>query len=307
MSIALLAGMLMRRRCAVAQPSDAITLAATGDLMLARSIGRALQRNPNDSPFAGVIEALRAADVTVGNLECAIAAGGTRARKSYTFLAPPVAAASLAAAGFDLVTLANNHSLDYGAGALASTMQLLDGAGVRHMGAGMNRAQAHQPALIDVKGLRLAFLGCVNTGAEGGYRRSAWEATGDRAGMAWGVPEDIAADVAGAKSQADVVIVMMHAGSEGSRKVNAVQRGIAQAAIDAGAALVLGAHPHVLQTVERHGNGVIAWSLGNFVFDGFRGAANRTGILWVTLAREGVREAALLPALIRAGRPALVK
>jgi poly-gamma-glutamate synthesis protein (capsule biosynthesis protein) len=306
-SVALFASLMLRRRHALAQPSDTITLAAAGDLMLARTLGRALQRDPNDSPFAGVRDALRGADITVGNLECAIGTNGTRARKSFTFLAPPAAAASVADAGFDLVSLANNHSLDYGAEALASTMQLLAGVGVRHVGAGMNRSQAHQPAIIDVKGVRLAFLGCVNTGAEGRYRRSTWEATDDRAGVAWGVPADVKADVLAAKAQADLVIVMMHAGTEGSRTVNAVQRGLALAAIDAGAALVIGAHPHVLQPIERIGNGVVAWSLGNFVFDGFRGAANQTGILQVTLGREGVREVVLLPAVIQKGRPAIEK
>lgn len=303
--LALLASFALRRRQVNAQQKDTITLVAVGDIMLARSIGRALQRDPNDTPFAGVIDVLRAADVTVGNLECALGTSGTRARKSFTFLAPPAGAASVADAGFDLVTLANNHSLDYGAEALASTLQLLDGVGVRHVGAGMKRAAAHQPAVIDVKGVRLAFLGCVNTGAEGRYRRSTWEATDTRAGVAWGVPEDVKADVAAAKAQADLVIVMMHAGAEGSRRPNATQRGLAQAAIDAGAALVLGAHPHVLQPVERYGNGVIAWSLGNFVFDGFRGAANQTGILQVMLAREGVRDVALVPAVIQRGRPVI--
>jgi poly-gamma-glutamate synthesis protein (capsule biosynthesis protein) len=228
---------------------------------------------------------------------------GTRARKSFTFLAPPEGAASLADAGFDLVTLANNHSLDYGPVALASTMNLLDHAGVRHVGAGMNRMQAHQAVVLDVKGMRLAFLGVVNTGAEGRYRRATWEATDERAGVAWGVPADVQADVAAAKAQADLVIVMMHAGAEGSRRPNAVQRGIAQAAVDAGASLVIGAHPHVLQPIERYGNGVIGWSLGNFVFDGFRGAANQTGILQVVLSREGVREVSLAPAVIQKGRP----
>lgn len=305
--LALLASFALRRRQAIAQHTNSITLAAVGDIMLARSIGRALQRDPNDSPFAGVLDALRVADVTIGNLECALGTAGTRARKSFTFLAPPEAAASVADAGFDLVTLANNHSLDYGAEALASTLQLLDGVGVRHAGAGMNRAQAHQPAVLDVKGIRLAFVGCVNTGAEGSYRRETWEATDNRAGVAWGVPEDVQADVSAAKSQANLVIVMMHAGVEGRRQVNAIQHGIAQAAIDAGAALVIGSHPHVLQPIERYGNGVIAWSLGNFVFDGFRGAANRTGILQVTLSREGVREVVLVPAVIQKGRPVIEK
>lgn len=271
--------------------------------MLARSIGAALQRDPTDSPFAGVIEQLRAADVTVGNLECALGTAGQRARKSYTFLAPPEGATSVADAGFDVVSLANNHSLDFGPQALESTLQLLDAAGVRHVGAGRNCAEVHQPALLDTKGLRLAFLACVNTPAEGSYRRATWEATVDRAGVAWGVVEDVQAGVTAARAQADAVIVLLHSGSEGRNTPNATQRALARAAIDGGAALVIGSHPHVLQGVERYGNGVIAYSLGNFVFDGFRGAANESAILQVKLGREGVRDVAWAPIVIQRGRP----
>ena len=100
---------------------------------------------------------------------------------------------------------------------------------------------------------------------------------------------------------ADVVIVLLHSGTEGSRTPNRIQGAAAHAAIDAGAALVIGSHPHVLQGVEHYGKGVIAYSLGNFVFDGFRN--NDSAILRVTLGREGVRELAWTPVVIRKGQP----
>ncbi len=286
------------------QPPLEITLLAVGDLMLARSIGRALAQDPPDSPFAAVAPLLRGADVTVGNLECALGTGGRRARKSYTFRGPPVAAASLADAGFDLVSLANNHSLDYGAPALDETLRALDAAGVRFAGAGPNEIEAYRPAILDVHGLRLAFLAYVDTPAEGSYSAGAWRARGDRAGVAWADPDRIAAGVTAARQAADLVVVLLHSGREGSSTPDRAQRRAARAAIDAGAALVIGAHPHVLQGLERYNGGVIAYSLGNFVFDGF-GNRQESAILRVTLGRDGVRAVAWAPVVLRAGRPVL--
>lgn len=300
---------LVSLMCSAITPSRAatagdpeITLAAVGDLMLARSIGRALVRDPATSPFDGVSTLLQGADVTVGNLECALGTGGTRARKRYTFLAPPSAASSLAGAGFDVLSLANNHSLDYGAVGLNETTRLLDEAGIRYAGAGLDEVAAHRPALMEVKGLRVAFLAYVNTPPEGSYRAATWRARPRRYGVAWAEPGRIAKEVAAARQQADLVIVLLHSGRENVQAPDRVQRIAAHAAIDAGAALVIGSHPHVLQGVERYGGGVIAYSLGNFVFDGLYGRS-QTAILQVTLSRTGVRAIGWTPVVLRNGRP----
>ncbi|MDP9373342.1 MAG: CapA family protein, partial [Chloroflexota bacterium] len=272
-----------------------ITLAAVGDIMLARSIGAALRSDPTDTPFAGVAKQLREADVTVGNLECALGAIGRPAPKSYTFLGPAAGAPALADAGFDVLSLANNHSLDYGVGALRETLALLDGASVAHAGAGLDEGQAHRPARVTVKGLTLAFLAYVNVPVESsGYDIANWEAVGDEPGVAWARPARIAADVAAARGDADLVIVLLHSGEEEHETPNSVQRAAAYAAIDAGAALVLGHHPHVLQGVERYRGGLIAYSLGNFVFDGFEtpgiiDPGIQSAILTLTLTRDGVQ------------------
>jgi poly-gamma-glutamate capsule biosynthesis protein CapA/YwtB (metallophosphatase superfamily) len=300
-ALCLLMGVIVAPAPTTAQADESISLAAVGDMMLARSIGAALVRNPLDSPFAAVADILRDADIAVGNLECAIATTGIPARKAFTFRAPPQAVSALAGAGFDVLSLANNHSLDYGAAALVQTTGSLDLADIHHVGAGLNEEIAYHPQLLTVKGVRLAFLAYVDAPPEGRFNKTLWAARGIKPGVAWADPERIRADVSAAKLDADVVIVLLHSGTEGSRTPNRIQRAAAHAAIDAGAALVIGSHPHVLQGVEYYGKGVIAYSLGNFVFDGFRN--NDSAILLVTLRREGVRELKWTPVVIRKGRP----
>lgn len=286
---------------AAAQTDGEVTLAAVGDIMLARSIGAALESADAASPFAEVTDILRGSDVTVGNLECAIADKGTPARKAFTFRAPAIAAEALAEAGFDVLSLANNHSLDYGVAALGQTMRAVHAAGLWHVGAGLNDTGARRAVRLAAKGVRLAFLAYVDTPAEGSYSRAAWAAQTNRPGIAWADPAHIREDVAAARLDADVVIVLLHSGTEGSRAPSRSQRAAAYAAIEAGAALVIGSHPHVLQGVERRGDGVIAYSLGNFVFDGF--GNTESAILRITLGREGVRELAWTPVIVRNGRP----
>jgi poly-gamma-glutamate capsule biosynthesis protein CapA/YwtB (metallophosphatase superfamily) len=285
-----------------------ITLAAVGDIMLGRSIGDVLRSDSGSTPFAGIVEQLRAPDITVGNLECALGTDGQPAAKGFTFLGPPSGAAVLADAGFDIVALANNHSLDFGPRALDETMRLLDAAGIGHTGVGRDAAAAHRPALITANGLRLAFLAYVNVPIErGGFDTADWEATGDQPGLAWARPEDIAADVAAARPLADLVIVLLHSGLEGQQTPDEAQRAAAYAAINAGAALVIGAHPHVLQGAERYHGGLIAYSLGNIVFDGLWGDEIESAILRVTLTREGVRDVAWTPVILHGGYPHLAE
>jgi poly-gamma-glutamate synthesis protein (capsule biosynthesis protein) len=270
--------------------------------MLARTIGIRYARDPSRSPFAAVASILRDADVTVGNLECVLGTGGAPAKKAFAFRAPPAAIATLTDAGIDFVTLANNHVLDFGPELLASTTSLLDDAKIAHAGAGMNEADAHRAAVIDVKGIRVAFLGFVHVPTEGagGFDTKSWDAKGDAPGVAWADTTRIASDVAAAKASADVVVVMLHSGYELSMNANVIQRGLAHAAVDAGAALVIGAHPHVLQGTESYKKGFIAYSLGNFVFDG---RDEYSAILRATIDRDGVTGVDWVPVVLRGGFP----
>jgi poly-gamma-glutamate synthesis protein (capsule biosynthesis protein) len=241
----------------------------------------------------------------MGNLECPISERGEPERKGYTFRAPASAVAALQNGGFDVLTLANNHALDYGLLAFQDTLDLLAQAGIKTIGAGLNETSAYAPVMLTVKGVRLAFLAYARYPTEGasGYQGQSAVASGDRPGIAWAELERIKRDVVSAKAQADLVIVALHAGQEYAESPDDLQRQAARAAIDAGACLVWGHHPHVLQGIEFYRDGVILYSLGDFVFDQM--PDNDTVIARVRLDRRGARQVELLPVtIVENGRPA---
>jgi poly-gamma-glutamate synthesis protein (capsule biosynthesis protein) len=282
-----------------------VRLAAVGDIMLARSVGERLERDGPVSILAGVAATLRAADIAVANLECAISERGQAANKGYTFRAAPPAATALAAGGIDVVSLANNHSLDFGPVALLDSIAHLQRNGVKSVGAGASAAVVRQPAIVAANGLRVAFLAYVDVPSDGSFSRAAWEAGEATPGVAWLDPGNLAADIREAHRAADIVVVLLHFGREFADHPTADQRAQARAAIDAGASLVLGSHSHVLQEVEAYGGGLIAYSLGNFVFDGFDPPSNDSAILEVDLTRDGPVAYRLVPVSVVDGLPQL--
>ncbi|HIP72803.1 MAG TPA: hypothetical protein EYH05_15595, partial [Anaerolineae bacterium] len=148
-------------------PEPDVKVTAVGDIMLARLLGELIEQGKLEFPFAPVAPHLQNADLTIGNMESALGTLGQPEDKVYTFRAPPEAAQSLALAGFDVVSLANNHALDYGPEALLQGIDLLNAANVAPVGAGADYAAAHQPYLTEINGLKLAVLGYVNVGMEG--------------------------------------------------------------------------------------------------------------------------------------------
>ena len=287
-----------------------VNLMAVGDLMLARTIAtETMAFNGPSAVFAAVAPVLNEADLTVGNLECVIAEGGEPVEpKAYTFRAPLEAMDALTLAGFDVLSVGNNHALDYGYGALQETFALFAERGLAAVGVADTEAAVHTPVIIERNGVRLAFLSYVDVAIEtrSGFDTRSWEAVGDTPGLAWAEPERITADVTAAKAQADVVIVFLHSGLEGRLDVFRMQKLPARAAIDAGAALVIGSHPHLLQPVEEYNGGLIVYSLGNFVFDDFDGDFNYSAILTVTLTRAGVEAYDFVPVMLDdAGLPRL--
>ncbi len=176
---------------AAAQPQPAaeprLTLMAVGDIMLGRSVGRALVAQGASVPFAKVAETFRSADLVVGNLECVISSLGTPAPKSYHLRAPYEAVESLAGAGFAVVNLANNHAMDFGYDAMADMRKRLADRGIASAGAGADEAEAHSAVVVLRGGLRVAFLGYVDVPVEGltKFATSSWVALGDKPGLAW--------------------------------------------------------------------------------------------------------------------------
>jgi hypothetical protein len=268
---------------ALATGEAVVEVIAVGDVMLGRGVAGFAD------PLAGVAPWLRSADLTLGNLECVIGDGGVPRPGPYRLRARPPAAAALRHAGFDILGLANNHALDFGPEGLAETIARLQAAGLAPMGAGPNPAAAAQPVIREAGGLRLAFL-AFNTVPDpddrpgaGGWTRAMWDET------------QAARTIAAARAEADGVIVSIHWGYEYELRPDPAQRDAAQVILDAGADLVIGHHPHVMQGTEVHTAGFIAYSLGNLVFDQQRAETRHGLALRIFFDRQGLRAVQALP------------
>lgn len=238
------------------------TLLFTGDIMLSRAVGERMAREHDWAlPFHQIAGALRDADLRYCNLECPVSDRGRDLHHLYSFRADPRVLEGLKLAGFNVASQANNHAYDWGPEALLDSLERLHDAGVLTVGAGHNALAAHYPLLLKVHSLRVAFLAYVNI-----EPRDA-TASVDRAGVAWLDPAQVLADIRFARPLADLVIVCPHWGVEYALKPTSDQVQLAHQMIDAGADLIVGSHPHVVQPVEEYHDRWIAYSLGNFIFD----------------------------------------
>jgi poly-gamma-glutamate synthesis protein (capsule biosynthesis protein) len=251
--------------------------------------------------FAQVKPLFAGADLVLVNLECPFTERGAPIPKNFNFRARPSTVQVLVEAGVKLVSLANNHLMDYGPDGVVDTIGTLDAAGIAHFGAGRTLAEARKPAILEVGGLKVAFLGYLSLGAKHPEPDVVW-ATGTQAGVAghpsdWAVVEAmVREDVAAARKQADLVAVFFHWGREGSKGPDPYQLQLARAAVESGAAVVLGAHPHVLHGMELQGRVPVFYSLGNFIFGGNWNPRDKDSVLVrMRLDRSGYLGAELLP------------
>ena len=279
-------------------PDREVTIAAVGDVMLDRDIEVLMGEHGAIYPFERVLDLLQDADITIANLEIALTERGEPVEKLFNFRTPPRFASGLPEAGIDVLALGNNHVADYGPLGVEDTLAALDDVGLLYSGAGMDEAAARAPAIVEAQGLRIAFLSYtdqfINTFAAPG-----------QPGVAFAEAASIAEDVAAARAVADVVIVSLHSGLEYVDEPTAAQVELSHAAIDAGALLVIGHHPHTLQGLEEYNGGLIAYSLGNFVFDLDAGdleslgpRAFETVVLYVTLTEDKIVDVRMEPVFI---------
>ena len=280
-------------------PKDTLRLYAVGDINLGKYETRdRLTRGDTLYPFAAVADSLRAAHIMFGNLESAIAVQRHRSESSaYVFTAPVVAAQTLARAGFDILSTANNHGWDGGRAGMEETMRQLTRAGVLFVGSAFGRPMAEQPVVLRSHGWRVAFFAVTR----------AWNASpNDFYGheganfVAWGDPQWIypALKRMKAEGRADLVVVSVHAGMELADEPQPSLRLFYEGLIDAGADIVLGHHPHVLQPVVWHHGKPIAQSLGNFIFASGK-TTNLSAILRFDIAPSGSIRVSAIP--VRAG------
>ena len=266
---------------AFAQP-ETIRLIFAGDIMLDDGPGKTIAAGGD--PLAPFADILKDADFRIGNLECSIATSGKSFdNKIYSFRADPSVTRVLQNR-FDALSLANNHSGDFGQEAFVETMQHLDNASLRHFGGGRNLSEAHKPLWIEQKGMRIAVL------AYNEYKPRSFEAGADWPGIAWSEDAQVIADIRAAKAAgADHVIPFMHWGWEREATPSERQRSLARRMIDEGVTAVVGGHPHVTQGAEIYKGKPIIYSLGNFVFDGFAEGPTRRGwLLRLNLDASGV-------------------
>lgn len=273
------------------EPAQPIRITLVGDIMLGGSAAEFMRRHGYDYAFDEVRAELARGDVVFGNLEGPLTDGGEpHPDKRYLFRTPPARVApALARAGFDVVSLANNHTLDYGPAGLFDTLDSLHDAGIHAVGAGMDAARARRPAVIEVNGHRVGFLAYSNTFPE------AFWAEAHRPGTAFGHAAHVRADVAALRERVDTVVVSFHWGREGTVELRDYQPLLAHAAIDAGADIVAGHHPHVLQGIERYGDGIVFYSLGNFTFGSYSEIARTSAIAHVSVNADGAQEIELVP------------
>ena len=260
-----------------------ITLMFVGDIMLDRGVeSRVNEYGKGDYrwPFLKVADYLKEADILFGNLESLISDKGENVGSIYSFRANPEAIEGLIYAGFDIISVANNHIFDYGREAMEDSFQRLKEAGIDYVGGGFNEREAHSPIVKEIAGTKIAFLAYTNLGTP--Y----WSAKGEQSGIAW-LNEKITEDIKMAKEKANIVIVSMHFGEEYQSEPTSNQKYFAHLAIDSDADLVVGHHSHLVQPIEKYNQGYIAYSLGNFIFDQYFSEETMKGLLLEVLVKNG--------------------
>jgi len=243
---------------AVAEPvPQKLHLIAVGDIMLNRSVGNKIAANGGASIIEEVADHLRQGDIVFGNLECPLSTVGPHEpRGACIFRADPKTVEVLTLGSFDIVSLANNHALNSGRAALLQTMDHLEQAGIAYVGAARTKTRGSDPTFITVRDIRVGFLAYTDLSFECcSYSK---------------VDQDfsrLSAQIREARNNCNLLVVSYHWGEEYRRKPTSRQVKVAHASIEAGADVVLGHHPHVLEGIELYQKRPILYSMGNFVFD----------------------------------------
>jgi poly-gamma-glutamate synthesis protein (capsule biosynthesis protein) len=280
---------------------EPVTFAFGGDTHFEGELEGQLASNPSGmlSPIAPL---LSSADLAVVNLETAITERGDPAPKEFTFRAPPSALTAVASAGVDVVTMANNHGMDYGEVGLQDSLTATRSSGFPIVGIGDNAAEAYAPYRTTIKGQRVAVFGA--TQVLDANLITAWTATDDKPGLASAKEvERLTGAVAAARADSDTIVVFLHWGVETQTCPTATQQDLARQLVDAGADIVVGGHAHRLQGAGRMDNALIAYGLGNFVFYAKPGDGAKSGVLKVTATGRDIDSYEWHPAQIRNGVP----
>ncbi len=290
-------------------PTGPVTVAFGGDVHFEDEIAARLAENP-ETALGPIASVLSDADVAMVNLETAITTGGDPAPKKYTFRAPPAAFRALDAAGVDVVTMANNHGMDFGLEGLRDSLDAARQHDFPVVGIGRDAEQAYAPHMVTVGGQRLAFIGV--TQVMNLDLLDEWTSTEDQPGLASAKQpgleslqevQRLVRTVRAADERAGAVIVYLHWGRSGEPCPLPRQQRLARTLIDAGADVLVGAHAHRLLAGGFLRGSYVHYGLGNFVWYNADGVSGRTGVLTLTLRGDQVLEAKWTPATISGGVP----
>jgi len=265
------------------------SIIAVGDIMLGDHVIYYLDKFGAHYPFDSTKHLLQFAHFTIGNLEAPFGTKGVKFDKKFNFMVHPRYARGLVDAGFNVLNIANNHIMDFGEQALISTMETLDSIGIRYCGAGTNAANAGKPAILDYCGIKVGFIGCSLT-----FPEEFW-AKKDSAGTFYPRENELIQHIHDSEQQADFTVVSFHWGQELRTTPKPYQQFYAHLAIDAGADLILGHHPHVLQGLEIYNDRLIIYSLGNFAFGSYSNKSKDSIILKTYLTTGGLLYARVIP------------
>ncbi len=265
-------------------PSKQVSFLFVGDIMLSRQIGRIMYEEQDPLYyFLRLKDVTSRPDITFGNLETSVSTRGENVGSIYSFRSHPDFLKGPLYGGFDVLSIANNHTFDWGPTAFLDTISHVRNNGMFPVGGGATISEARLPTIIEKNGVKVAFLAYSQFANKNPNNTIPAIAPLNR--------EWMKEDVVRANTQADIVIVSLHWGDEYETNASDFQKTIAHELIDTGARMVIGHHPHVIQQVESYHGGLIAYSLGNFVFDQNFSEDTRKGMmLFVTATPEKVEE-----------------
>jgi poly-gamma-glutamate capsule biosynthesis protein CapA/YwtB (metallophosphatase superfamily) len=263
-----------------------IVMAFVGDIMLDRSVYNKIRDHGGGDfnyIFKNIKDDLLKYDFLVGNLEGPISDKGADRYDLYSFRMNPEVIGAFKNVGFDAFSVANNHINNWGIEAMEDTFLRLDNAEIKVLGGGLNDIDASYPKVVEIDGTKIAFL------AFSQFDKGKYEATASSSGIVIISEEALNSGIKIAKENADLVVVIFHFGDEYVEESNSYQKKYSHLAIDLGANLVVGHHPHVVEEVEIYSNSYIAYSLGNFIFDQyFSKETMEGGLLEVTVQNKNI-------------------
>lgn len=286
------------------QAQEELVLSFVGDMMFDKSVAGFIKAKGEDYVFQGYEKHFKSSDIVFGNLESALSVKGQPIKdKEYTFRSSPKLAPYLKKYHFEAVSIANNHSLDFGPSAFTDTMKALKENGILYGGGGYNKKEASDGVIIEKKGRKIGFIAFTRVTPS-----VDWYAGAKKPGIigAYKVHEaEVLAVVGNLKEKCDLLVVSVHWGKEGSVDVREQEKELAHLLIDSGVDVIMGHHPHVVQGVEMYKGKPIFYSLGNFFFTTSHAAiCNKTMLATVRYDSSGeLKSVEAVPGIINAGRP----